>query len=174
MITLDRIRAQIRTRPEWRHALRVIDIIEEKAEEDTVYASVVEQWLTDDTCSTIWLRDEVMEPLRHLPEIVEIGKQFNVTTEWHNTWMPIDTAMHWCRIGQRTQPMTAYLAAGIAEGFEEADDEDHVIEAWQYLHSTGLAYKLQGWFGRQAQAMLAEGIISDDVVITPAPQKENT
>lgn len=56
--------------------------------------------------------------------------------------------------------MTDYDAVGIAEGFIEADDEDHVIEAWQHLHDTGLAYRLQGCFGRQAQYLLNEGIIS--------------
>lgn len=56
--------------------------------------------------------------------------------------------------------MTDYLAVGIAEGFEEAESEEQVIEAWQHLHDTGLAYRLQGWFGRQAQAMLAAGVIS--------------
>jgi hypothetical protein len=56
--------------------------------------------------------------------------------------------------------MDSYTAVGIAEGFIEPEDEDQVIEAWQLLHDTGLAYRLQGTFGRQAQAMLADGLIS--------------
>ncbi len=28
--------------------------------------------------------------------------------------------------------MTDYMAVGIAEGFEEAENEDQVIEAWQH------------------------------------------
>lgn len=56
--------------------------------------------------------------------------------------------------------MNAYTAVGIAEGFIEAESEDQVIEAWQYLHDTGLAYRLQGWFGRTAQHLLAEGVIA--------------
>jgi hypothetical protein len=56
--------------------------------------------------------------------------------------------------------MDSYTAVGIAEGFIDPEDEDQVIEAWQLLHDTGLAYQLQGAFGRQAQAMLAEGLIS--------------
>jgi hypothetical protein len=56
--------------------------------------------------------------------------------------------------------MDSYTAVGIAEGFIEPEDEDQVIAAWQHLHDTGLAYQLQGAFGRQAQAMLAEGLIS--------------
>jgi hypothetical protein len=57
-------------------------------------------------------------------------------------------------------PIGQYEAVGIAEGFIKPRDEDQVIEAWQYLHDTGLAYQLQGWFGRQAQALLAAGVIS--------------
>jgi len=56
--------------------------------------------------------------------------------------------------------MTNFDAVGIAEGFIEADEEQQ-IEAWQYLHDTGLAYQLQGWFGRTAQDLIAQGIISE-------------
>ena len=55
--------------------------------------------------------------------------------------------------------MDNYTAVGLAEGFIEADSESQVIEAWQYLHNTGLAYKLQGWFGRQTTALINAGII---------------
>jgi hypothetical protein len=55
--------------------------------------------------------------------------------------------------------MDNYTATGIAEGFIEADNEEQMIEAWQYLHNTGLAYKLQGWFGRMAQNLIKQGII---------------
>jgi hypothetical protein len=50
----------------------------------------------------------------------------------------------------------------LAEGFIEAESEEQVIEAWQYLHDTRLAYQLQGFFGRTAQHLLAEGIIVDN------------
>ena len=50
------------------------------------------------------------------------------------------------------------MAVGLAEGFEEGTEEE-IIEAWQYLHNTGLAYKLQGWFGRTAQQLIQEGVI---------------
>jgi len=48
---------------------------------------------------------------------------------------------------------------GLAEGFEEGTEEQ-IIEAWQYLHDTGLAYKLQGQFGRMAQSLLEQGVIN--------------
>ena len=101
VVTLDQIRAQLGAdmrKNVWDHALRVVDIIEEKMKGDPdYYAVVVSQWLEKPECSTIWLRDDVMGPIRHYPEIVEIGKQFNPTTEWHNTWMPLDAAIHRCR-----------------------------------------------------------------------------
>jgi|TARA_R110000868_G_scaffold224448_2_gene476425 hypothetical protein len=58
--------------------------------------------------------------------------------------------------------MDSYTAVGLAEGFIEAESEEQVIEAWQYLHDTRLAYQLQGFFGRTAQHLLAEGIIVDN------------
>ena len=39
---------------------------------------------------------------------------------------------------------------------------EQLIQAWQQLHDTGLAYQLQGWFGRTAQNLIAEGIIKTD------------
>lgn len=54
--------------------------------------------------------------------------------------------------------MNDYEAVIIAEGIEEAD-EDRTREAWQYLVDTGLAWKLQGWFGRTAYELIQAGII---------------
>ena len=50
-----------------------------------------------------------------------------------------------------------YTAVGIAEGFVPCDDEEKVIEAWQHLIDTGLAWSLQGWFGRTAQGLIEAG-----------------
>lgn len=55
--------------------------------------------------------------------------------------------------------MTNYRAVALAEGFEEGN-EDEVREAWQHLHDTGLAYRLQGWFGRRARDLIEAGIIN--------------
>ena len=55
--------------------------------------------------------------------------------------------------------MDNFEAIGLAEGFIEAKSEEQVISAWQHLHDTGLAYSLQGWFGRTAQSLLEQGII---------------
>lgn len=57
--------------------------------------------------------------------------------------------------------MDNYTAIGLAEGFIESNDEQEVIQAWQHLHTTGLAYRLQGWFGRTASALIDQGIITN-------------
>lgn len=55
--------------------------------------------------------------------------------------------------------MDSFTATMIAEGVEEADEATQ-IEAWQHLVDTGLAWKLQGWFGRTATALIEQGIIT--------------
>tara|TARA_R100001530_G_scaffold123635_1_gene91636 strand:+ start:3484 stop:3690 length:207 start_codon:yes stop_codon:yes gene_type:complete len=59
--------------------------------------------------------------------------------------------------------MDNYTATGIAEGFVEAKDEQEVIDAWQHLVDTGLAWSLQGSFGRTAAQLIEEGIIQAKV-----------
>lgn len=56
--------------------------------------------------------------------------------------------------------MDNYTAMMIAEGAEEAESEDQYIQAWQHLVDTGLAWSLQGFFGRTAAAMIEEGYIN--------------
>lgn len=52
-----------------------------------------------------------------------------------------------------------YTAVGIAEGYVEPETEEQVTEAWQHLVDTGLAWRLQGWFGRTAAALIERGDI---------------
>jgi len=58
--------------------------------------------------------------------------------------------------------MTDYMAIGIAEGFEEAENEDQVIEAWQHIYDKRLHLSLQGWFGRTMADLIEAGYINTD------------
>lgn len=60
--------------------------------------------------------------------------------------------------------MDNYTACGLAEGFIEAENEEQILEAWQHLIDTGMAYCLQGWFGRTANELIAAGYC------TPRPE----
>ena len=54
-----------------------------------------------------------------------------------------------------------FTAVAIAEGFEPCDDETELQEAWQHLIDTGLAWRLQGWFGRTAASLIESGICTN-------------
>jgi|TARA_Y100001963_G_scaffold149630_1_gene229419 hypothetical protein len=56
--------------------------------------------------------------------------------------------------------MDNYKATMIVEGVIETDTEEEVIEAWQHLVDTGLAWQLQGSFGRMAQQLIDKGVIN--------------
>tara|TARA_R100000278_G_scaffold116343_1_gene95644 strand:- start:18 stop:197 length:180 start_codon:yes stop_codon:yes gene_type:complete len=53
--------------------------------------------------------------------------------------------------------MSNVEAIDIAEGYRDAKDEAEYIAAWQQLIDTGLAWTLQGWFGRTAKYMIEQG-----------------
>jgi len=59
--------------------------------------------------------------------------------------------------------ITPYLATGYAEGFEgeNASVEDQ-LKAWAYLIRTGIAWSLQGFFGRTADGLIQKGLIYRD------------
>lgn len=102
-ITSEQIRAQLTGQglgAVCAHAEPLLDAMINRAQIDTAYSSQFHAWLRGDNgCGTVHLRDNLCEPLRPLPHIQAIGEQFNPTTEWHNTWMPLDTAAHRARYG---------------------------------------------------------------------------
>ena len=54
--------------------------------------------------------------------------------------------------------MDTIKAIDIAEGIEEPEDENEFIKAWQFLIDSGMAWSLQGRFGRIAKQLIEEGI----------------
>ena len=55
--------------------------------------------------------------------------------------------------------MSLFEATMIAEGADEAESEEQYLEAWQLLVDTGTCWKLQGFFGRAATALIESGLI---------------
>ena len=55
--------------------------------------------------------------------------------------------------------MDNYDAVMLAEGVMEPRDEAHLLEAWQHLVDTGMAWRMQGWFGRTAQSLIDAGLV---------------
>jgi len=54
--------------------------------------------------------------------------------------------------------LTNLEATMIAEGAQEPESDEQYIQAWQQLIDTGLAWQLQGFFGRTASAMIQNGV----------------
>ena len=54
--------------------------------------------------------------------------------------------------------MDTFTAIMILEGFEECDEETY-LEAAQLLVDTGLAWQLQGFFGRICARLIEDGVI---------------
>ena len=57
--------------------------------------------------------------------------------------------------------MENFEAVMVAEGVEPASEEEQ-IEAWQHLIDSGLAWSLQGWFGRRARILIEQGICTNN------------
>ena len=57
----------------------------------------------------------------------------------------------------KNKTMNAFRAASLAEGFQEGTQMEQ-LDAWQYLIDTGLAWQLEGWFGRVAKDLIEAGL----------------
>ena len=60
--------------------------------------------------------------------------------------------------------METHEAVGIAEGYIPAESAEEELVAWQMLIDTGVCWKLQGWFGRQAHWLIENKICKAKVV----------
>ena len=57
--------------------------------------------------------------------------------------------------------MNDFDAITIAESADNNDyTQDEYLAAWQHLIDTGLAWRLQGWFGRTASRLIDDGYCS--------------
>jgi hypothetical protein len=63
--------------------------------------------------------------------------------------------------------MSDIEAIDLAEGYVDAERPEQYYEAWQHLIDTGLAWRLQGWFGRHAMMLIEE-----DHCKPPKPQQD--
>ena len=60
-------------------------------------------------------------------------------------------------MNEQTQ-WTPYSASAAVEGYDGlSHDEETIISAWQYLIDTGIVWRLQGWYGRTAHALIENG-----------------
>ena len=113
---------------------------------NTTYEKEVAQFVLRENAQYDWFNIRVVEEevsvdnhyYRHIPAIIPRGKR----EERYNK-------MKW----------TPYLATGIAEGFIEVESEKQIIEAYQYLVDSGLAWSLQGQFGRNANSLIEQGLV---------------
>jgi hypothetical protein len=53
--------------------------------------------------------------------------------------------------------LSIFDATMIAEGVEEVGSREEYLAAWQKLIDTGVCWSLQGWFGRNATALIEAG-----------------
>jgi hypothetical protein len=60
------------------------------------------------------------------------------------------------------EKMSTFDATMIAEGVQEAENEQQYLEAWGLLIRTGMAWQLQGWFGRAANNLIEQGLIDNE------------
>ncbi len=81
---------------------------------------------------------------RHGKKVFSCGLPTSLTTDYRN--------QH-----ERGPEVSDFDAVMIAEGVQDATHEEQLL-AWQQLIDTGLAWRLQGWFGRTAQALIEQGL----------------
>jgi hypothetical protein len=59
--------------------------------------------------------------------------------------------------------MDTLTAIEIIEGITDVDNEDIEAQAWQTLIDSGLAWQLQGWYGRTANRLIEIGVCTPPV-----------
>lgn len=63
------------------------------------------------------------------------------------------------RAKAKSRQWSDYDAVAACEGFDGLDhDKATLLSAWQHLINTGLAWRLQGSFGRMAASLIEQGL----------------
>lgn len=68
-------------------------------------------------------------------------------------------------INQRSKRTWSIFDATMTAERCDEDPQEEIVEAWAILIKTGLCWKLQGWFGRNAHNIIEGGSISAEGVI---------
>lgn len=90
-------------------SLLLLELIERKVHSSGDFARIVTEWLIGAE-STVYLRDEICAPFKNNLAIIEAGEIFNPSTEWANTWIPLDTAIHNVRRAHRNVTSETHYA----------------------------------------------------------------
>jgi hypothetical protein len=97
----------------------------------------------------------------HLPIISAVNPALGLVSPSPCRLLPVPL----CGAGSRSWSMTMndlrtmsiFTATMIAEGVEPVETEEEYLAAWQVLINTDTCWKLQGWFGRTAADLIANG-----------------
>ena len=77
------------------------------------------------------------------------------------------------KLTKKQQKAMLIDAIMIAEGASEPTPDMSYIQAWQFLVDTGEVWKLQGWFGRAASRMIAQGSINPAPIVDETQDSED-
>ena len=77
------------------------------------------------------------------------------------------------KLTKKQQKAMLIDAIMIAEGASEPTPDMSYIQAWQHLVDTGEVWKLQGWFGRAASRMIAQGSINPAPIVDETQDSED-
>ena len=61
--------------------------------------------------------------------------------------------------GKSHNPLSLRIIVKLKEVIKKLSEQD-TVKAWQCLVDTGVVWQLQGWYGRVAQSLIEDGLIT--------------